>query len=225
VALAAVVLAAASRVDVGKLVRRTWLVVPLFSAALALPAILNVVTPGPELARLAATPEWLRRAGWPETVAVTATGVHTALQLVLRVGASISVVALVTRTTAPGELLKALRALGVPRAFVLVATMTERYILALATTIEEMHQALVSRRIRSLPGEASRAFVTSRMGVVLAKSSATAEEVHLAMVSRGFRGDVKTLQEPALRARDLVAVALALTLAAGVALAGEAGVP
>jgi cobalt ECF transporter T component CbiQ len=225
VAVLVVVLAAASRLDVGKLVRRTWLVVPLFTAALAIPAVLNVTTPGPELLRLGATPGWLHRAGWPETLAVTTTGLRTAVQLVLRVGASLSVVALVTRTTPPGELLKAIRALGVPRAFVLVATMTERYILTLAKTIEEMHLALLSRRIRPLASGASQAFVTSRMGVVLAKSSKTAEDVHLAMVARGFRGEVRTLEEPRLRGRDLAAVLVAAALAAGVALSSRAGLP
>lgn len=225
VAILVLVLGAVSELELAKLVRRVWLVVPLFTAALAVPAILNVTTPGPELVRLGAIPEWLRRADGPEALSITTTGVRTALQLVLRVGASLSVVALVTRTTSPGELLKAVRALGVPRAFVLVATMTERYILTLAKTIEEMHLALVSRRIRPLASGTSQAFVTSRMGVVLAKSSKTAEEVHLAMVARGFRGEVKTLEEPRLRGRDLIAIVVAAGLATGVALAGRAGLP
>jgi cobalt/nickel transport system permease protein len=221
----AVLLARASHVDVGSFLKRTWLVVPLFTAALALPAVLNVVTPGPEIARLFATPEWLQRAGWPSELAVTATGVRTSLQIVLRAGASLSVAGLVTRTTPPGEVLGAVRALGVPRAFVLVATMTERHVLALVKTIEEMHLALVSRRLRPLAPETGRAFVTSRMGVVLTKTRATAEEVHLAMVARGFRGEVKTLREPSPRGRDALALALAAALGAAIVLAGVGGLP
>lgn len=219
VAVGAVALAAASRLDLARFVRRVWLVVPLFTAALALPAALNVTTPGPSLLDLFQVPAPLVRLGWPETLAVTSTGLVVAARLVLRAGASLSVVALLAHTTPAGDVLKGLRSLGVPQVFVLVAAMTQRYLRTLVTTIEELHLALVSRRLRPLTASASREFVASRLGVVLTKSRATAEEVHLAMVSRGFRGEVRTLTEPRLRARDLLAVACAVAAAVAVGLA------
>jgi cobalt/nickel transport system permease protein len=225
VALAAVVLAAASRLDVARYLRRVWLVVPLFTAAIALPATLDVATPGPALLDLTQTPAALVRLGWPETLSVTTTGLVVAARLVLRAGASLSIVALLAQTTPAGDVLKALRSLGVPQVFVLVAAMTQRYLRTLVTTIEELHLALVSRRIRPLTTSASREFVASRLGVVLTKSRATAEEVHLAMVSRGFRGEVRTLTEPRLRAQDLGAVVWAVLGAVAVALASHAGLP
>jgi cobalt ECF transporter T component CbiQ len=223
VVLGTAALAAASRLDLSRFLRRVWLVVPLFTAAIALPATLNVTTPGPALFDLCQVPAFLVRLGWPETLAVTSPGLVVAARLVLRAGASLSIVALLAHTTPAGDVLKGLRSLGVPQVFVLVAAMTQRYLRTLVSTVEELHLALVSRRIRPLTASASRDFVASRLGVVLTKSRATAEEVHLAMVARGFRGEVRTLTAPRLRARDVAAVAWAVVAAVAVALASRAG--
>ena len=40
------VLAASSRIPLGFFLKRVWLFVPLFSAAIVLPAVLNIITPG-----------------------------------------------------------------------------------------------------------------------------------------------------------------------------------
>jgi cobalt/nickel transport system permease protein len=61
--------------------------------------------------------------------------------------------------------------------------------------------------------------------VVLMKARTTAEDVHSAMVARGFRGDVKTLDEPRLGARDMLAIALAAAWATAMVLLGRAGLP
>ena len=77
------------------------------------------------------------RLGWPETLAVTSTGLLVAARLVLRAGASLSIVALLAQTTPAADVLKGLRSLGVPKVFVLVAAMTQRYLITLVTTIED----------------------------------------------------------------------------------------
>ncbi len=46
---ASLILAAASQVPLGLFVMRVWLFVPLFSAAVVLPALLNIITPGEPL--------------------------------------------------------------------------------------------------------------------------------------------------------------------------------
>lgn len=224
VAALALTLAAASRVDVGRFARRVWLVVPLFTLAAALPATLNVTTPGDPLLVLGRVPDALVRLGWPETLAVTGTGLIVAARLVLRVGASLSIVMLVAETTPHNEALGALRSLGVPRAFVLVATMMQRYLLALVLAVEELHLGLVSRRLRPLSPTAGRAFVATRLGVLLRKARTTAEEVHLAMVARGFRGEVRTLAPARLRVADGALVLAAALAATAVALAARGGV-
>lgn len=203
-------LAAASRVDARRYARRVWLSAPLFSAGVALPALFSSFSPGETAIALG-------------PFVVTREGIEAATRLVLRVGASVSVALLLARTTAPPALLKALRALGVPRAMVLVAAMTHRYIFLLAREVEEMHLGLVSRRIAPLAAPGARAWVGSRLGVLFEKANRTAEEVHLAMAARGFRGEWRTLDRARFGAREAVLIAAAAALAAGIALAGRAG--
>ncbi|RMG08600.1 MAG: hypothetical protein D6731_21540 [Planctomycetota bacterium] len=225
VAVALAALAGLLGLGLGRTLWRVWGVVPLFSAAIALPAVLNVSTPGPTLVELVATPAWLVRIGWPPVLSVTTSGVGVAGLLVLRVGASVSVAALLAGTTPPTRLLSALGALGIPRAFVLVAALTLRYARTLAFTVSDMHLALLSRRVRTVDAKAERAFVGSRMGVVLQRSRATAEEVHMAMLARGFRGDYVPLFPTRVRPRDVLAVLAAIGVGALLASAARAGIP
>jgi cobalt/nickel transport system permease protein len=211
-AAAALGLAAVTRLDVPSYARRVWLVAPLFSAAVAAPALFAAFTPGEPLA-------------FHGPLAITRPGALAAARLVLRVGASVSVVLLLTRTTGAPALLKALRAVGVPQTFVLVAGMTYRFLFLLAREVEDMHLGLLSRRLAPLPAGGARAFVTSRMAVLLAKSRRTAEDVHLAMTARGFRGEWRTLDAARFGRCEAVVLAAAFGAAALILLAPRAGLP
>jgi cobalt ECF transporter T component CbiQ len=203
--IVAIAAAAASGLPVPRYLKRVWLVVPLFSGLVALPAILNVVTPGEEIAHL------------PFGLAITRQGLTAAALLVARVGVSVSLAALVTQTTSWHRLLAALRGVGVPRVFVLVVGMAYRYVHVLIATAEELY---IARRARTLrrdrDAHAGRAFVAAGAGVLFGRAHALAEEVHMAMLSRGFRGGVHTLAaRPLGRADAVCALAVAvLALAA-----------
>jgi cobalt ECF transporter T component CbiQ len=213
VSAVAISLAAASGVPAGRFARAVWLVAPLFSAAIALPALFGAVTPGEPLLSLG-------------PLTITRPGALAAARVVLRTGASVSIAMLLARTTGASALLKGLRAVGVPEALTLVAAMTHRYIFVLAREVEEMHLGLLSRRLTPLPTAAGRAFVTSRMAVLLRRANRTAEEVHLAMIARGFDGEPRLLAEPRLRAADAALFASALALGGAIAwLAPGLGLP
>lgn len=212
VALFAAALAALTRIDLARYLRDVWIFVPLFTAAIALPAVFRGFTPGEPLFGSGA-------------LTVTRPGLLAASRLVLRAGASVSIALLLARTTGATALLRGLSALGVPRALTLVAGMTYRYIFVLAREVEEMHLGLLSRRIRPLGTRAGRAFVTSRMAVLLAKANRTAEDVHLAMLARGFRGEWRTLAPRPLGARDAAVVLGAALVAAATVIAARAGIP
>lgn len=203
----------ASGLPVGGFVRRVWSVVPLFTAVVVLPATTNLVTAGDVVVPLGT---W-----FGHEVGLTAQGLTSAALLVLRVGASVSLVVLLTTTTSWTRVLAALRALFVPRMFVVVLAMAHRYVFHL---LETVHDQYVARRART-PGSdrdarAGRTFVAASAGALFGKSHALAEEVHQAMVSRGFDGEVRTLAAPSLTAIDLTCV---IAVAAAVALLIEAG--
>jgi cobalt/nickel transport system permease protein len=203
------VAAASSRIEVGRFVRRVWLVVPLFTGLVVLPATLNLITPGEVVVGL----------GHPfgHELGITAQGLHGAVVIVLRVGASVSIATLLALTTPWPALLAALRALRVPRAFVLVAGMAYRYLFVLLGVVEDMYMARKARaagtRSRGVvASRAGRASVAAAAATLFARAYAMADDVHLAMVARGWRGEARTLRPAALRGVDvLFALASLLT--------------
>jgi len=200
-------LAAASRLPLGVLVRRVWLVVPLFTAVAVLPATLSVVTPGDLVVHL-----WTWH-GRPE--GLTAQGLGTAVLVVVRVGVSVSLVTLLTLTTTWTRLLAALRALGVPRMFVLVVGMAYRYVFMLIGAVTDMYESRKARTLGRVRHDGSaRRFVGASAGALVGKANHLSEEVHQAMLARGYRGNARTLDGFALRATDLVVLALGVAGAA-----------
>lgn len=211
--LATLVLAAVSALPVGFFVKRVWLFVPVFTGVVVLPATLSIVTPGDVVWTL-----WHWN-GHPE--GFTLQGLTAAALVVSRVAVSISLVVLVTLTTPWTRLLAALRAVGVPRIFVLIIGMAYRYIFLLLGTVSDMYEARESRTIGTVRHDKSaRAFLGASAGALISKANTLSEEVHQAMTARGYRGDATTLQRFTLRARDGLAVATVLACAV-LALGGD----
>jgi cobalt/nickel transport system permease protein len=185
-----------SAVPLGFFVRRVWLLLPFFTGVVALPALF--LTPGPALGRL----PW----GWT----VTQPGLMTALFLLFRVGASVSVAVLLVLTTPWNTVLKALGVLRVPDVFVVILGMTYRYIYLLLRLTGDLFLARRSRVLRRLSSAEERRLLAAGAGVLLSRSLQLSEEVYLAMQSRGFRGYPRTLDTFRMRPRDWVFAAAAL---------------
>jgi cobalt ECF transporter T component CbiQ len=190
-----VVLAAASRLPIAFFVKRVWLFIPIFTGIVVLPATLNVITDGHVVVPLGT---W-----FGHRVGVTSEGLHAAAIIVTRVATSISLAVLLTLTTPWNRLLGALRALFVPKMFVLVLGMAYRFVFHLLTAVSDMYLARRSRTAGADTDVASgRRFVAASAGALFGKAHATSEEVYLAMVSRGYTGEVRTLRAPRFRLLD-----------------------
>jgi cobalt/nickel transport system permease protein len=184
-------LAVASRVSLRFFVKRVWLFIPIFTGIVVLPATLSFVTPGDTVASLG-------------PLAVTSQGLAGAALIVTRVAVSISLVVLLTLTTPWPRLLAALRALFVPRLFVLVIGMAYRYLFVLLGAVADMYTARKARPVAAGDGaREGRGFVSATAGALFGRAHALSEEVHLAMVARGYRGDSRTLDATRLRPLDL----------------------
>ncbi|MGZ4199667.1 MAG: cobalt transporter CbiM [Thermoleophilia bacterium] len=218
----AVALVFASRLDLAQFAARAWLFIPLFTAAIMLPATLNIVTPGRAVLTLWSHggPFW----PLPTTLAVTAPGLLAFLRLVLRVTTVVSFGVLLTLTTPWSDLLKALRAVGVPRGFVFVLAVAYRYVFTLVRTVQDMALARTSRLVGPVAVGEDRRFLGSAVATVFGKSQATSEQVNLAMVSRGYSGEVRTRRTWRVKRFDVVwAASVAAGLGALVWLALAAG--
>jgi cobalt ECF transporter T component CbiQ len=207
--VATLVLAALSRISLVFFVKRVWLFIPIFTGVVVLPATFSFVTHGHIVVPLG---HW-----FGHRVGLTSQGLRAAALIVVRVASSISLVVLLALTTRWNRLLAALRALFVPRMFVLVLGMAYRYVFYLLNTVTEMYEARKARTVSvDVDVKRGRAFVAATAGTTFGKAHATSEEVHLAMVARGYTGRPRTLSPSRLRVVDaawvLLSVAAALVI-------------
>jgi cobalt/nickel transport system permease protein len=211
-------LAAASRLPLGFFLKRVWLFIPIFTGIVVLPAMFSFITPGQVV-----VPLWHWH-GHP--VGLTRQGLVSAGLIVARVATSISLVVLLTLTTRWTRLLAALRALAVPRIFILVVGMAYRYLFLLLSSVTDMFQARKARTVvPEVDVAAGRRFVSAAAGTLFGKSYTLSEEVHQAMVARGYRGNARTLERFAPAAIDaawsVACLALAIAVLGGDRLLGR----
>ena len=198
----AVALVPASRIGLRRFAVRAWLFIPLFTAAIMAPAIFNIVTPGHTVLTL-----WSHGAPFwplPGRLAVTASGLFAFSRLVLRVTTVVSFCVLLTLTTPWAELLKAMRAVGVPRGFVFVLVVAYRYVFTLVRLVQDMALARMSRLVGRVSSREDRHFLGGTVAAVFGKSQATSEQVYLAMISRGYTGEARTLSTWRLQRLDYI---------------------
>ncbi|MCU1360582.1 MAG: cobalt transporter, inner rane subunit CbiQ [Ilumatobacteraceae bacterium] len=191
----ALALAVLSKISFGYFVKRVWLFIPVFTGIVVVPATFSFITHGHIVVPLGS---W-----FGHRVGLTAQGLRSAGLIVMRVAVSVSFVVLLALTTTWTKLLAALRALLVPKMFVLVLGMAYRYVFHLLGTVTDMYEARKSRTVRADTSVRSgRAFVAATGGTVFGKAHAMSEEVYQAMVARGYTGNQRTLSTFTLRAID-----------------------
>lgn len=182
------ILATISRIPLGSFAKRGLLFV-LFTVLIAIPALF--ITPGNPLVLFGST------------TAITEQGARAAGMLVLRVLDSVSLAALLVLTTPWTRLLVAFRWLRFPSLLVAILGMTYRYIFLLLHTVNSMFLARRSRTVGKLSGGEQRRFLGRALTTTLAKSHHLSEEVYLAMLSRGYRGEMMSLDRFQLKKADL----------------------
>jgi cobalt/nickel transport system permease protein len=198
--LAVIAIASTSRV---RFLASLFAPVTLVAMALALPAIF--VTPGRALLHLA-------------PITVTVEGLQVALLLGLRVLTTAAIALLLVLSTPWPALLEGLRGLKIPATIVAIVAMTMRYIDLLLKSTCEMFVARRSRMLAPAGRAASRRIVMQTSGVLFAKTFDESQHVYDAMISRGFSGDVRTLDATKMRAADFILMIASVLLATFVAM-------
>jgi energy-coupling factor transporter transmembrane protein EcfT len=179
---------------------RIWIAVLAFTGVIALPAIF--LTPGQAIFRL---PLLL----WP----VTLQGLTSAAFLTLRAETTATLSLLLILCTLWNQLLRALRFFRVPAVVVVMVTMTYRYIFLLLQTAHSMFESRQTRLVGRLAPVEQRRFAAASVGVLLDKAFQLSGEVHTAMQARGFRGDVRLLDELEMTNSDWLRLTVLLTIA------------
>jgi cobalt/nickel transport system permease protein len=194
----AILLAVLSRVNLLMLAKRVWLIVLGFTGVIAIPALFT--TPGRAIVSNG-------------TIAITEQGLRTASLLVLRVETAVTFTTLLILCTPWTHVLKALRALRLPKEAITMLAMTYRYVFLLVDTAGQMFESRRSRTVGILTGPEQRQMTARTAGVLLSKSVALSNEVYLAMESRGFRGDVQILSDFRMTMWDYLGLLLFLLAA------------
>jgi len=192
----ALLLVLLSKIPIALYLKRLLIFIPIFTAVIAIPALF--ITPGTPLLSITG------KAG------ITAQGAHTAGLLIMRVVDSLSLGLLLVFTTPWTKFLQALRWLRLPSLVVDILGMTYRYIYLLLHTANSMFLARQSRTIGGFSGTENRRWLGRALVTTMVKSQYLSEEVYLAMLSRGYQGEIHTLNELTLRRRDFIWMAFAL---------------
>jgi len=178
----ACVLAVSSRVPLKFLMKRVWVAVAFFTGAIGLPAIF--LTPGTIIYRVPGL-------GWP----ITEQGVRASSFLVLRAETAATLSVLLILTTLWTHLLAALRSIRFPAVLVVILGMSYRYMFLFLQIAKDMFESRESRMVGVLVPEDRRRLAAASAGVLLGKSLQLSGDVHTAMQARGFRGEVRLLDE------------------------------
>jgi cobalt/nickel transport system permease protein len=123
---------------------------------------------------------------------------------------SVQAALLLTATTHFLEVLRALRALHLPKIMVAILSFMYRYLFIL---VDEAQRLLRARECRSAAHEAGRsggsllwrARVTGQLvGTLFLRSFERSERIYVAMLSRGYAGELRSMHAAKLRRGDLL---------------------
>lgn len=191
-----------SKILIWRLVKRVWLVIPLFLLICSIPALFNQVVVGKELVVvLAANP---LRSIFPNGLYISDNGAQTVGLLFLRSGISLSFAYVLMVTTPWHDLTKGLSLLKVPVGFILILEMTYRYIFLLSNLALQMSEARFLRSIGKLSHRENRRFLGHAIALLFIKANYLATEIFSAMRLRGYTHKVVSFKTLRLRVTDWI---------------------
>ncbi len=194
---------ALARVPHRLLLRRGLVALPFALAALTL------LFTWPGEAEALRTAPWLTMPLGRWQVHITAQGFVAFLSVMLKSWLSVLMALLLTATTPYPALMQALRGIGVPKLLVAIISFMYRYLFVLA---DEAQRLLRAREARSAHRDGYPAggpilwrarMAGSMVGNLFLRSYERSERIYQAMVSRGYAGELRTLDASRLTLRDV----------------------
>jgi cobalt/nickel transport system permease protein len=181
----------ASRIPLTFFTLRTTVFIPIFAGLIALPLLF--MTPGVALASLSLD---------GVALVITSQGLYRAAQFTLRVWVCVALSVLLILTTRFSNLIGALDRLRFPRVFVMMTSITYRFIFLF---LNEGYRMLLARESRTTKGLRWRENVGSLARIVatlFVRAHERGERVYLAMTARGYAGRLRRLDEMKCTKRD-----------------------
>lgn len=193
--------AVVSSIRLGFFLKRTWVFIPLFSLFIALPALLNIFTPGKPL---------LSFKIFNLHLSITEQGLASASLFFARVLTSVSLCVLLVLTTRHYVLLKVLCIFRVPQVFVMTLGMCYRYVYLFIEIIQNTYLAIKSRVGSVSSIKKGRGVVAWNIASLWQRSYQMHSQVYNSMLSRGYSGEPKVMNEFHITFKDWLCLGIAV---------------
>jgi energy-coupling factor transporter transmembrane protein EcfT len=186
-------LAAFSRLNLIDFYKKVLVLGFVFGFLVSAPSALNAIVPGRVIMPLIILSRpyefWIYHV--PQTVGITEEGIAILSLLTLRVLNSLSISFLILYTTPFADIIKALKVIKVPDTFLIIISMTYKYIFTFAHIVSDMHLAKKARLAGVTGRKEARKWIAGRIAFVFKKTQIECDEVFKAMMSRGFSGEIR----------------------------------
>ncbi len=196
-----------ARLNIVGLYKRVFFLAFFFGFLVALPSAFNVITKGdiiiPVLRLSRPYRFWIYQI--PGEIGITREGFYGVVMLTSRVMNSLALSFLVLYTTPFPEIIRALKVLRVPDGFLMIITLSYKYMFIFAKTVEDMHLAKKSRLAGQVNNVDARGWIAGRIAFMFKKTRLRCEEIFKAMQSRGFSDNIKIYGVGQLHASDWIA--------------------
>jgi energy-coupling factor transporter transmembrane protein EcfT len=175
-----------------------------FGFIISIPSAFNVIVPGkviiPVLTLSSPHDFWMYHI--PQVIGITDSGLSLVSLLTLRVLNSLSVSFLILYTTPFAEIVKALKVFRVPDTFLIIISMTYKYIFTFAHIVSDMYLAKKARLACGNGRKEAREWIVGRIAYVFKKTQIECEEVFKAMNARGFSGEIRLYHHRKVTGKD-----------------------
>jgi cobalt/nickel transport system permease protein len=204
-----------SRLQLAEVYKKIFILSFFFGLLIIAPASLNLMTDGKILITLmrfnAPHQFWIYHI--PATIGITKEGCLVVTRFYLKVFNSLALSVLVFYTTPFSEIIKAFGMYRVPQLFLMIITLSYKFIFILSQTTEETYLALKSRWWRNSGMSESNELVAGRIVYIFRKSWIKYEEIYKAMLARGFSGKVNLCYPKKIKWKDIFFLLLVLNVA------------
>lgn len=200
-------LTAISRLNILLFYRKVIFIGFVFGFLIAMPSTFNIITKGEAILPVIHLSKpydfWIYHV--PQTIGITKEGISGVAMLTLRVVNSVALSFFILHTTPFTDIIKALKVFKVPDTFLMIITLTYKYIFIFAKTVEDMHLAKKSRMLGNISHGEARKWVVGRMAFMFKKTQQRCEDVFKAMLGRGFSDTIKLSGFKKMRPSDRIA--------------------
>lgn len=202
-------------------IKRVWLILPLITLVLSVPAATNMIVKGNPILVIYHIPSFnALYPDFPGSLYFSFEGLSMILRMSLRIGVSVSFGYVLAMTTQWTSITRALRVFKVPRLVIMLLDMTYRFIFVLCKASIEIFEARLLRTVGRISGKENRKLVSGGIAHLFLKANHMGDELFCAMLCRGYHGEPVSFSYPSINRNDFLWIANNLLIAL-ILLAGE----